>query len=55
MRENIKGRSPSEVLLAVRNLFAARMSYLQALRDYDKAQPCGSSSWSAVSIVRGDG
>lgn len=38
LRENIKGRSPSEVLLAVRSLFAARMSYLHALRDYDKAQ-----------------
>jgi outer membrane protein TolC len=38
LRENIKGRSPSEVLLAARSLFAARLSYLQALRDYDKAQ-----------------
>ena len=38
LRENIRGRSPSEVLLAARALFAARMSYLQALRDYDKAQ-----------------
>ena len=38
LRENIRGRSPSEVLLAARSLFAARMSYLQALRDYDKAQ-----------------
>ena len=38
LRENIKGRSPSEVLLATRSLFAARMSYLTALRDYDKAQ-----------------
>jgi outer membrane protein TolC len=38
LRENIKGRSPSEVLLAARTLFAARLSYLHALRDYDKAQ-----------------
>jgi multidrug efflux system outer membrane protein len=38
LRQNIKGRSPSEVLLAARALFAARMSYLNAIRDYDKAQ-----------------
>ncbi len=38
LRENIKGRSPSEVLLAARSLFAARLSYLNAIRDYDKAQ-----------------
>jgi outer membrane protein TolC len=38
LRENIKGRSPSEVLLAAKVLFAARMSYLNAIRDYDKAQ-----------------
>jgi len=38
LRENIKGRSPSEVLLAARSLFAARVSYLNAIRDFDKAQ-----------------
>ncbi|MBX9678014.1 MAG: TolC family protein [Gemmataceae bacterium] len=38
LKMNIKGRSPSEVLLAHRALFGARMSYLNALRDYDKAQ-----------------
>ena len=43
LRENIRGRSPSEVLLAARSLFAARVSYLQALRDYDKCRSSGSS------------
>ena len=38
LKMNIKGRSPGEVLLAHRALFGARMSYLNALRDYDKAQ-----------------
>lgn len=38
LRENIKGRSPSEVLLASRSLVGARLSYLQALRDLNKAQ-----------------
>ena len=38
LRENIKGRSPSEVLLAIRSLLGARLSYLNAIRDYDKAQ-----------------
>jgi len=38
LRENIKGRSPSEVLLAVRSLVGARLGYLHALRDLDKAQ-----------------
>jgi outer membrane protein TolC len=38
LRENIKGRSPSEVLLAIRALVGARLSYLHALRDLDKAQ-----------------
>ena len=38
LRENIKGRSPSEVLLAIRSLVGARLSYLHAIRDYDKAQ-----------------
>jgi outer membrane protein TolC len=35
---NIKGRSPSEVLLAIRALGAAQLSYLHAVRDLDKAQ-----------------
>ena len=38
LRENIKGRSPSEVLLATRALLGARLGYLHALRDHDKAQ-----------------
>jgi outer membrane protein TolC len=38
LRENIKGRSPSEVLLAIRALLGARISYLHAVRDFDKAQ-----------------
>lgn len=38
LRENIKGRSPSEVLLAIRTLLGARLGYLHAIRDYDKAQ-----------------
>jgi outer membrane protein TolC len=37
-KENIKGGSPSEVLMAVRALAGARLSYLQAVRDFDKAQ-----------------
>jgi outer membrane protein TolC len=37
-KENIKGRSPSEVLMALRSLAGARLNYLQILRDYDKAQ-----------------
>ncbi len=35
---NIKGRSPSEVLLAIRALGGAQLNYLNAVRDYDKAQ-----------------
>jgi outer membrane protein TolC len=35
---NIKGRSPSEVLLAIRALGGAQLNYLNALRDHDKAQ-----------------
>jgi outer membrane protein TolC len=35
---NIQGRSPSEVLLAIRALGGAQLNYLNALRDYDKAQ-----------------
>jgi outer membrane protein TolC len=38
LTENIKGRSPSEVLMAVRTLAGARLNYLQAVRDFDKAQ-----------------
>lgn len=38
LKENIKGRSPSEVLMAVRTLAGARLNYLQAIRDFDKAQ-----------------
>jgi outer membrane protein TolC len=38
LKENIKGSSPSEVLLAIRGLAGARLFYLQALQDYDKAQ-----------------
>ncbi len=38
LKENIKGRSPSEVLGAIRALAGARLTYLQAIRDYDKAQ-----------------
>jgi outer membrane protein TolC len=38
LKENIKGRSPSEVLMAIRGLAGARLGYLQAVRDYDKAQ-----------------
>lgn len=37
-KQNIKGRSSSEVLLALRTLGGARLEYLQALRDLDKAQ-----------------
>jgi outer membrane protein TolC len=35
---NIQGRSPSEVLLAIRSLGGAQLNYLNAVRDYDKAQ-----------------
>jgi hypothetical protein len=38
LKQNIKGRSSSEVLLALRTLGGARLEYLQALRDFDKAQ-----------------
>ncbi len=38
LRQNIKGRSPSEVLLAIRTVAGARFSYLHAVRDLDKAQ-----------------
>jgi len=38
LKQNIKGRSTSEVLLALRSLGGARLEYLQAVRDLDKAQ-----------------
>jgi outer membrane protein TolC len=38
LKQNIKGRSASEVLLALRSLGGARLEYLQAVRDQDKAQ-----------------
>ncbi len=34
LKENIKGRSPSEVLMAVRGLAGAKLSYLQAVRRF---------------------
>jgi hypothetical protein len=37
-QESIKGRSPSEVLLAIRSLAGARLEYVQTVRDLDKAQ-----------------
>jgi outer membrane protein TolC len=36
-RERLKG-TPSEVLLAIASLGRAQVSYLQVVRDYDKAQ-----------------
>jgi outer membrane protein TolC len=38
LKENIKGRSPSEVLQALRILAGARLNYLNTIRDLDKAQ-----------------
>jgi outer membrane protein TolC len=38
LEQNIKGRSPSEVLLALRTLGGARLEYLQAVRDHNRAQ-----------------
>jgi outer membrane protein TolC len=35
---NLKDRSPSEVLLALRSLNGAHLAYVMAIRDYDKAQ-----------------
>lgn len=37
-QEGIKGRAPSEVLMAIRSLSGARLEYIQTLRDLDKAQ-----------------
>ncbi len=38
LKENIKGRSPSEVLMAARALGGARLQYIQTVRDLNKAQ-----------------
>ena len=38
LKQNVKGRSASEVLLALRTLGGARLEFLQAVRDFDKAQ-----------------
>lgn len=38
LKQNIKGRSPSEVLLALRSLGGARLEYIQAVRDLNRAQ-----------------
>jgi outer membrane protein TolC len=38
LKQNIKGRSSSEVLLALRTLGGARLEYLQAVRDLNRAQ-----------------
>jgi outer membrane protein TolC len=38
LTEHIGNSSPSEVLLSIRALAAAQLNYLEAIRDYDKAQ-----------------
>jgi hypothetical protein len=38
LKEAIKGRSPSEVLMAIRALGAARLQYITTVRDLNKAQ-----------------
>lgn len=38
LKEAIKGRSPSEVLMAIRTLGAARLQYITTVRDLNKAQ-----------------
>jgi outer membrane protein TolC len=38
LKESIKGRSPSEVLQAIRTHAGARLQAIQAVRDFDKAQ-----------------
>jgi outer membrane protein TolC len=38
LKETIKGRSPSEVLMAIRTLGAARLQYITTVRDLNKAQ-----------------
>ncbi|HZZ77001.1 MAG TPA: TolC family protein, partial [Gemmataceae bacterium] len=37
LKDNVRGRSTSEVLLAMRALGGARLEYVQAVRDLDKA------------------
>ncbi len=38
LKDMVKGRSPSEVLLALRTLGGARLEYLQAVREHNRAQ-----------------
>jgi outer membrane protein TolC len=38
LKQNVKGRSASEVLLALRSMGGAKLEYLQAVRDQNKAQ-----------------
>ncbi len=38
LRNNIRGRTPSEVLMAIGSLGRAQFRYLESLRDHDKAQ-----------------
>ncbi|MBI2807826.1 MAG: TolC family protein [Planctomycetes bacterium] len=38
LKQNVKGRSASEVLLALRTLGGARLEYIQAVRDFNRAQ-----------------
>lgn len=38
LKDMVKGRSPSEVLLALRTLGGARLEYLQAVREQNRAQ-----------------
>lgn len=38
LKQNIKGRSSSEVLLALRTLGGAKLEYIQAVRDLNRAQ-----------------
>ncbi len=38
LKNNVKGRSASEVLLALRSLGGARLEYIQSVRDQNKAQ-----------------
>jgi outer membrane protein TolC len=38
LKANIKGASPSEVLLSIRSLWGAQLSRVNVVREYDKAQ-----------------
>ena len=38
LKQSIKGRSPSEVLLAIRALGGARLQLIQTIRDLNKAE-----------------